>query len=542
ELLRDHLAAVEPPGDYWWVSEGLAHELARRYAAQAHPDTRSVQQWIELFNIFAIVDRFETVPKIPFVETFFERARVVDPMHAEIATFNTTRPPGHVIFGKLRESMGQTEFDAAIDRCATAPTPFRHCVAREGDVNDVTDQWLQPYPALNYRFEAVDLNQRESDHLRHTLTIRRDASRSITEPVTVRLRSVGGRDVDLRWDGRGERVQLSAETLERMWQATIDPDRKLLEDRRDDNACPPTPQVVLDTAEVEVSSTEFGISGLVVARGRYDYRKDLALAASYTNRSTALTFGGRWHWGEPIDATLYRHNVYAFYGFQWLNGGFTDARQPAVRTPGQLASLGMRYDYSNVFSYDNPSDERHVRLYADWFDQGLGSDFNYVDWGVRMVGTHPVWTHRTIAAVELLNGFSEPLGSSRVPNQGLYSLGGSRSIRGIGVEDELARNLLLVRTELRQDIYPEIDFNLLDLLVLRRGQVRLFADSGRVNNSAGRVYDVGAFAVGVGAGFAAVYEFLGFFPSVAYLEVATRVDDSRKTGDVQFLFGTRQAF
>ncbi len=540
ELLRDHLAAVEPAGDYWWVSEGLSHELARRYAMQAHPDTRSVQDWIELFNIFAIVDRFETVPKIPFVEAFFERARVADPMHAEIATFNTTRPPGHVIFGKLRETVGQTEFDAAIDRCATASTPFRRCVARDG--NDVVDQWLQPYPALNYRFDAVDLNRRELDHFHHTLTIRRDASRPITEPVTVRLRSIGGRDVELRWDGRGDVAVFSAETPQRVWQAVIDPERKLIEDRRDDNACPPTPQVVLDTAEVEVSSTEFGISGLVVGRGRYDYRKDLALAASYTNRSAGVTFGGRWHWGPPIDATLYRHNVYAFYGFQWLNDNFTDARQPAVRTPGQLASLGMRYDYSNVFSYDNPSDERHLRLYGDWFDHGLGSDFNYVDWGYRMVGTHPVWTHRNIAAVELLNGFSEPLGASRVPNQGLYSLGGSRSIRGIGVEDELARNLLLVRTELRHDIYPEVDFNLLDLLVVRRGQVRLFADSGRVSNSAGRVYDVGGFAVGVGAGFAAVYEFLGFFPSVAYLEVATRVDDSRKTSDVQFLFGTRQAF
>jgi len=29
---------------------------------------------------------------------------------------------------------------------------------------------------------------------------------------------------------------------------------------------------------------------------------------------------------------------------------------------------------------------------------------------------------------------------------------------------------------------------------------------------------------------------------VAYIEIATRVDDARKSGDVQFLFGTRQAF
>ena len=78
-----------------------------------------------------------------------------------------------------------------------------------------------------------------------------------------------------------------------------------------------------------------------------------------------------------------------------------------------------------------------------------------------------------------------------MPNQGLYSLGGSRSIRGIGAEEELARNIFVLRTELRQAIYPELDLNLLDLLVLRRVQVQLLVDTGQVSNSAGRIYDVG---------------------------------------------------
>src|SRR5262249_51745804 len=127
-------------------------------------------------------------------------------------------------------------------------------------------------------------------------------------------------------------------------------------------------------------------------------------------------------------------------------------------------------------------------------------------------------------------------------NQALVRLGGLRSIRRIGAEDELARNILLVRGELREDIYPELDFNFLDLLVLRRTQLRVFADSGRVENAAGRLYDVGGFAVGLGLGFGAVYDFMGFFPSLAYIEIATRVDRSSDLGDVQVLFGTRQAF
>src|SRR5262249_3568479 len=162
-------------------------------------------------------------------------------------------------------------------------------------------------------------------------------SRPITEPVTVRLRSLGGRFVDVRWDGSGTVANLSADTPERMCQAVIDPDRKLIEDRRDDNFRPPDPQIVLDTAEVEVSSTEFGISGLVVGRQRYDYGKDVAAAVFYTNRSVGIDTGVRGHWGTPIDATSYRHNLYAFYGIQSLDGGFIDHRHPDVRTPGELA-------------------------------------------------------------------------------------------------------------------------------------------------------------------------------------------------------------
>ena len=161
----------------------------------------------------------------------------------------------------------------------------------------------------------------------------------------------------------------------------------------------------------------------MVGRARYDYRKDLALAAFYTNRSIGFTAGARAHWGAPIDATTYHHNLYAFYGFQALDGSFKDKRRPAFRTTGQLDSLGFRYDYTNVFSYDNPSHERNVRLYADWYDQALGSDFNYVDWGAHVALTQPLWSYRTIAAAQVVDGFSEPLGSSLVPNQGLYSLG-----------------------------------------------------------------------------------------------------------------------
>ena len=544
ESVRVDVARREPVGDFWWVAEGLGSVLARRYAETKRAAARSVYDWIELFNIFAIVDRFESSPRIPFVESFFERTRVADPMHSEILTFNNDLPPGRVVLGKVASRLGSESYDHVIDRCLVDTVPFRRCAsdASGTDLEPVFAEWLLPYPALNYRVASVTRSERIGSARRTTVEVERGASRPVSEPVTVRLRSFGGSPRDIVWNGEGAKGTVVAETEHRVSQVVIDPDRKLIEDRRDDNFRPRSPQIVLDTANVEVSSTDFGVGALVVGRARYDYRKDVGLAALYTDRAAGFTVGPRLHWGTPIDPTLYRQNLYVYYGFQELDGDFKDKSRPTIRTDGQQASLGLRYDYSNVYAFDNPTRARNLRLFADWYDASIGSDFDYVAWGVDASVTQPLGSYRTIGALEILNGFSEPLDGDTVPNQGLYSLGGSRSIRGIGAEDELGRNILLLRTEIRRSIYPEVDWNFLDVLVLRRAQLRFFVDCGKVDDSAAHIYDVATFAAGVGIGFGAVYDFMGFFPSLAFLEIATRVDEPSKADDVQVLFGTRQTF
>ena len=542
ELLRPSVAAREPAADYAWVGEGTSYEMARRYYSKAFADNRSVQSWIELFNIFAIVDRFEVAPKIPFVGAFFEKQPTADPLHERISTYTSDLPPGHVVFGKLHQLVGDETFQRVITACAGAQLAWRACAARESgrDLDAFFAQWLQPYPAINYSFSEVELNECQGDQYLDRVTVRRESSRPIVEPVPVQLRSIGGEKIDLRWDGAGDTGELTARAPFRVQQAVIDPDRVLIETTRADGAVPPEPQLILDTAAVEVSSTEFGFSGVAVARGRYDYRKDFAFFGAYTNRGIGFASGPRYHWGEMIDAADYRNNLYAFYTVQALDKSFVDDRNPSVRTSGHINGLGVRYDYDNILSYDNPTHEVQVQLYADWYDRGIGSDYNFADWGGSLVMTHPLWSYRTILAGQIFNGFSEPFGTSVVPNQSLYSLGGSRSIRGIGAEAELARNIFVVRAELRHTLFDEVDLNLLDLLVLRRFQVRPFVDTGQVSNSAGAVYDPSGYAVGVGLGFGAFYDFMGFFPSLVYLEVATRVDTD--PGDVQVLFGTRQSF
>jgi hypothetical protein len=580
-LLRAAVAGRESAADAPWLTEGIAAALADRYLAAARPRHRTVYDWINLFNVFAIVDRFESAPKIPFGRAFFPEARHADELGDGVESFARDRPPGRTILTKLRNEIGGAAYGAAIDRYLAGGESFRAAAAGAAGqrLDWLFDEWTAAYPSpLDYALLDADLNRSDVSErppetsgsgslaephgldagvpdgeppggsapatpYHHRLTVVRSASRPIREPVEIELRGRGGERARLNWDDDASRAVLELATPWRTRRATLDPDRRLLEDTRADNVRPPLTQVVLDSADVTVTSSEFAVSGLFVGRRRYDYTKDLGLIAYLSDRSVGMHLGPRWHFGAANDAASYRHNLFGFYTLAGLRGDFGDDSRPGLHTDGTLGGLGLRYDYTDEISYDNPTTSTKLRLFADWYDGTLGSSFDYVDWGARASVVRPVLTPRTLVAVQLLNAFSTPTGGSRVPNQGRYSLGGDLAIRGIPVQARLGENVALARVELRQTAYPEMDLNLGDVLVLRHGQLRLFVDAGRVEDRRGSLYRASDFAVGVGIGAAAFYDFMGFFPAVAYVAVAQRVDRfAGVDNSVQFLFGTRQAF
>ena len=471
ELLRGEARrCAEPPPR--WVTDGVAWELAERYLVKTQPDHHSVHDWIAWFDFFAIVDRFESAPKIPFVQSFFENAQNEDDVRENVFTFAGRRPPARLVFGRLDRSMGQAELAAAVDDFLATPcAPFVAAVGRATG---------EDVPAANATVAAA-----------------------------------------------------LAPPLEQDVPAIVDPTLRPPRDRS-------TYQLVLDTADVEVSSTEFGLAALFVARKRYDYTKDIAFNPYYTERSYGFLVGPRLHFGERNDANTYRQNLYTFYNYAWLDRSFKDDSQPSLRNSGNVGSFGMRYDYSNVYFYDDPTNQREARVFVDWADPSFGSDYGFVRFGGRASATTPLLTPRTIGAIELLAGFEEPTNDRGVPIQEQYSLGGRRALRGVSVNEKLARNIGVARAEIRQDVFPEVDFNLLDLVTYRRPQLKLFVDTGQVDDSAGRALNPEHFAIAAGTGINVLYDFLGFFPGRAYIELATRLD--RDQTDFQVLFGTRQAF
>lgn len=545
EVMKAPMRAREPASDYGWVAEGLSHEMAARYMDAKEPERRLLTDWLEMFDFLAAVDRFEKVPKIPFVTSYFEQIPEVDPSRDRILTFNAPRPPGRIILSKLRNLVGEAAYQSMLAECVKDSRPLRTCSDEHfpgRGIAALLEEWNAPYPDMNYRIKEVDFNRSAGEEFLTTVEVQREASRNVTEPVKIRMRTIGGADVDLQWNSQGEIAILSKKTAKRVYQVAIDPDGELIETRRDDNAWLPRFEFLIDGADIQVSSTDFGFGLNFISRIDQDYRKDLALTAFYTNRGLGFAVGPRFHFGKAIDVTRFRHNLHLFYSLVDIDDDFDERDDPRIVTKGETASLGFRYDYTNVFYDQNPTLQRNVRVYADWHDDALGSDFDFVSWGYTASAVLPVLSPKTLLGLQLINGFSHAIGSSVVPNQSLFSRGGAQSIRGIGFGDKLGRNLVVVRAELRRSIYPELDWNLLDIVTLRRTQFRVFADTGNVSNSAGRVYDPRDWAVGVGAGFGLVYDAAGFFPAVAYLEVATRVDESDEIDDIQVLFGTKQAF
>lgn len=471
ELVRSEFRACPQPQPRW-TSDGVAWALADRYLDTVAPGHRTVHDWIDWFDVFAIVDRFETAPKVPFVQAFFTNAQSDDDLRENVFTYSGDRPPARLVFARLDRSIGTDELANAVDAQLARPCePFTSALGKATGAAPV----------------ATDAA----------------VGAALAPPLTA--------DVPV----------------------VVDPS---LRPPRERSAY----QLVLDTADVEVSSTEFGLAALFVARKRGDYTKDFAINPYLTERGYGVNAGPRIHFGPRNDANTYRHNLYAFYDHAWLDRGFKDDSNPDLRDSGQIGGFGVRYDYSNVYFYDNPTNQREARVFVDWYDPDLGGDYGFVRFGGRVAATTPLLTPRTIGALELLAGFEEATNDRGVPIQAQYSLGGRRALRGVSVNEKLARNIGVVRAEIRQDVFPEVDWNLLDLAVYRRPQLQLFVDTGQVDDSAGRALNPAHFAIAAGTGINVLYDFLGFFPGRAYIEVATRLD--RDQTNFQVLFGTRQAF
>ena len=146
-------------------------------------------------------------------------------------------------------------------------------------------------------------------------------------------------------------------------------------------------------------------------------------------RSYGVRVGPRLHFGEPNDAATYRHNLFGFFQASSLRKSFEDDRFPDERDEGEVLGFGLRYDYSNVYWFDDPSDQRNARLFVDWYDHAFGSDYGFVRFGGLVSATTPLIGYRTIGAVELLTGFEQPLSGRGVPVQrsSSVSVDGSRS-------------------------------------------------------------------------------------------------------------------
>ena len=512
-LVRPRALACEAPGDREWVTQAIAWELSRQFLRATEPRHEGTRKWIERLGIFAIVDRFERAPKVPFTTAFFENARSRDELRQSVFTWTQTRAPAALALARLDRSLGDAVVEEATRRWVEAAgrgcLPFREAL-REAAGSGTSD---------THRTHAPTGTPPPAPSTSPNASVASDAS---SPPAVIEARSV-------------------AEELD---AALAPPGPVPPRTRVDLNLAPRTArsryQFVLDSADVDISSSEFGFTALFNFRERGNYRRGFALQPWYTEKSYGFRTGPHLHWGTPNDASSYRHNLFAFYQLAELLPSFTADNQPDVRDNGAVAGFGLRYDYSDAWWHDNPTDKRQFRIFFDGYDPSLGGHWSFLRWGARARATTTLFSPNTVLAGELLTGFTHATSDRGVPIQEQYSLGGGKAIRGISVNQQVARNIGLLRVELRQEIFPEFDLNFLDLVTYRRPQLRFFVDSGQADNSAGHALNPAHWAVGAGIGIGARYDFLGFFPGLAYIEVATRLD--RDQTDFQFLFGTRQAF
>src|SRR4029077_12021624 len=94
----------------------------------------------------------------------------------------------------------------------------------------------------------------------HHIVAERTSSRPIREPVDIQIEGPGPERARLVWDDDKQRAEFVVTTPWRARRVTLDPNRGLLKATGLDDVRPHPLQLVLDSADVTITSSEFGVS------------------------------------------------------------------------------------------------------------------------------------------------------------------------------------------------------------------------------------------------------------------------------------------
>ncbi|MBI5480685.1 MAG: hypothetical protein HY906_17640 [Deltaproteobacteria bacterium] len=530
-VLQPRLQRSEPAADLGWVGDALASYLVDLFTVWRYRRAEFARDVLKYVSFVPAIDALMYAPKVNFSSAYF--GDVVEPegFRDDPARWNNRHPRGRLVYHKLRDRLGQAGFGRAAALAIGSAGGARPLRAAAGEVaarplDHFIGQWLGPYPTVNYRLGVVE-SRRVGARWRHRIEVIRDFAPDLEEVIEVLVVDQRGRRLELRWDGRGPRTVLEAESDAAISSITIDPRARLgesypdrNEDARFDNRTPPRFKLIYNGLGALFNFQSLQLDAILdfSLRRVYDLRNSIRILVF---RDAAADFGARLgysrYFGAKVDANRLTSGVGMSLIGSRLNPDYAvdPARGPL---PGTRLTLAVSGFYDDRFSIIDP-----------WRVKGLYGGVSYT---ATVLDTGAVYNNATVA-VEGLRLFDVApghvlaadlnlaltAGNLKLRNQ-MVQAGGPYHLRGYDAGELLGRARAVLRLEYRHVFVHGLTWNLGHLVYLRGFGGALLAEAAALSTCDGYAPTRNGLFADVGYSLRGFFDYLGVSQAVMSLDVA----------------------
>ena len=559
-LTHGRFAGRHDPSTDLWLQGALAMALLEVWRAhRAHRDEFAADL-LGRFTFVPAVDNFIYAGQAEFTQAYFRGSEDLQPVRNHPWYFANLLPTGRRIHEKLRDLLTPAQLADFYRRVLADPDvePIAAAEAAYGRrLGWFFDQWVGPYPSVNYRLRSVK-SERRGDRWHHRITVAREGEAPVIEPVQVLVGERGGESHFLVWNGEvgapvGAPAELASEpasgehtfeleTETPLRAVTVDPRSRLVEtpqpprtnvDPLFDNRRPPGARFLYTGFGLDIAASEFltavtpaarlgALSGFAFFEA--SRRRDLRATghfALYRDRETSAGIGGGTNlwFGPKINRKRRRDRIRLYGNLEYLTDRGLDPRGGL-----RIAELAAWIHDTRGFSLW-PDRGRRITL-AMSASQVLRVDEGPADHRYALAfeaGWTELWplAHRHVLATRLDAAVMVPLASD--PEfRSLLRGGGVNDLGAYGGNEIFGRALFSAQAEYRHTFIDDLDLNLVHLAWMRGLGGALFGGVTTVSHCDDYrgFFGKESWYAQVGYGLMGYFRLLGVTPQLVRLDVA----------------------
>ncbi len=242
-----HFAGHHDPSTDLWLTGSLGVALAQLWQRSRELRDEFAVDLLASLTFVPSIDSFLYTGQASFSSAYFRGSEDQMPVRTHPLFFANELPTGRRIHEKLSDLLVDAELAEFYATIVADPDSDPLAAAERAwgrELGWFFDQWLGPYPEVDYSVASVESDKLADGRWRHEITVVRDGDRPLVEPIQVYAIERGGAEHYLAWNGEAEpgvglleqpsyaRHVFVLETERRLAVVRLDPRARLVETSR----------------------------------------------------------------------------------------------------------------------------------------------------------------------------------------------------------------------------------------------------------------------------------------------------------------------